>query len=89
MVFSLLVAAALLVAVACIAPQQLPVILLKLSLVSIGAVAGYWLDRELFPYARPDDYLENGLYPGVFAAACMIRRAMIVVAAIVGVTLGL
>lgn len=44
----------LLVAIAFLAPQQLPVSLYKLSLVSMAGVVGYWLDRSLFPYARPD-----------------------------------
>ncbi|MCL1962358.1 MAG: putative holin [Desulfovibrionaceae bacterium] len=39
------------------APQQLPVSLYKLSLVSMAAVAGYWIDHSLFPYARPDEFL--------------------------------
>lgn len=40
-----------------ISPQQLPVSLYKLSLVSLAAVVGYWIDRSLFPYARPDAFL--------------------------------
>jgi hypothetical protein len=39
-------------------PQQLPVSLYKLSLVTMGGIVGYWLDRSLFPYARPDSFLE-------------------------------
>jgi len=42
-----------------LAPQQLPVSLYKLSLVSMAAVAGYWIDRSLFPYARPDSFLAD------------------------------
>ena len=41
-----------------IAPQQIPVSLYKLSLVALAAVAGYWIDRSLFPYARPDLFFE-------------------------------
>jgi hypothetical protein len=40
-----------------LAPGQLPVSLYKLSLVAMAAVAGYWIDRALFPYSRPDGYL--------------------------------
>jgi len=40
-----------------IAPQQLPVSLYKLSLVTLAGVVGYWLDRSMFPYARPDRFL--------------------------------
>lgn len=43
--------------IAALAPQQLPVTLYKLSLITCAAVAGYYIDRELFPYARPDGYL--------------------------------
>ena len=38
-------------------PQQLGVSLYKLSLVSMAGVVGYWLDRSLFPYARPDAFI--------------------------------
>lgn len=47
----------LLVSVWAIAPHQLAVSLYKLSLVSLAAVVGYWLDRSIFPYARPDAFL--------------------------------
>ena len=53
----LLITLALLAAVWAIAPQQLPVSLYKLSLVTLAAVVGYWIDRSLFPYARPDSFL--------------------------------
>ena len=39
-------------------PNQLPVSLYKLSLVTMAGVIGYWLDRSLFPYARPDSFIE-------------------------------
>lgn len=52
-----LITVVLLAAVWAIAPQQLPVSLYKLSLVTLAAVVGYWLDRSLFPYARPDAFL--------------------------------
>ena len=53
----LLTALLLIIAIALISPQQLPVALYKLSLISLAAVVAYWLDRSLFPYARPDSYL--------------------------------
>lgn len=57
--FGWLVAAVLLAALVwSIAPQQLPVSLYKLSLVALAAVIGYWIDRSLFPYARPDFFLQ-------------------------------
>lgn len=81
----LLFAILLTVLIAVIAPHQLPVTAYKLSLISLAAVAGYWLDRRLFPYARPDDL---GLAPGIETAGAQLRRAMIVSACIIGVALG-
>ena len=57
--FGWLVLAVLLTALTyALAPQQLPVSVYKLSLVALAAVAGYWIDRSLFPYARPDLFFE-------------------------------
>ena len=58
-----LITLALLIAVWALAPQQLPVSLYKLSLVTLAAVVGYWLDRSLFPYARPDRFLCSDMLP--------------------------
>jgi hypothetical protein len=55
----LLVALVLALLVWLLAPAQLVVSLYKLSLVSMAAVAGYWIDRSLFPYARPDEFLAD------------------------------
>lgn len=67
-----------------IAPQQLPVTLYKLSLVSLAAAVGYWIDRSLFPYARPDELTLSDLQ----TASAYLRRAFIVGACIIGVSLG-
>ena len=53
----LLLAALLLAVIAVVSPVQLPVVLYKAALIALAAVIGYWLDRALFPYARPDGYL--------------------------------
>lgn len=114
----LLVALALALVVFLIAPQQLPVSIYKLSLVSMAAVAGYWIDRSLFPYARPDGQLARELLEArplievdgtaeecgsddvcamataasncdvYLLIAAMLRRAVIVAAAIMAVSLG-
>lgn len=55
----LLLAVLLLAAIAIVAPPQLPVVLYKAALIALAAVLGYWLDRVLFPYARPDGYLQT------------------------------
>ena len=124
-----LIALALSLAVFVIAPQQLPVSIYKLNLIALAAVAGYWIDRSVFPYARPqvsalralsippdieqtEDEAERGVVtlddgsemevqclieglnapvdpvPIYFVAACMLRRALIMSAAILAVSLG-
>lgn len=40
-------------------PQQIGVALFKVALVAVAGWLGYWLDRSLFPYARPDGYLAH------------------------------
>lgn len=82
--------------VAVLAPQQLAVSLYKLSLVSMAAVAGYWLDRSLFPYARPDAVSRDALLapvdgllaPVLLFVGCMLRRAVVVAAAMLAVGMG-
>lgn len=55
-----LVAAILLLAViAIVSPVQLPVVLYKAAMIALAVVLGYWVDRALFPYARPDGYLRR------------------------------
>lgn len=47
----------LLATVVAVQPQQIPVTLYKISLVTLAGVIAYWLDRSIFPYARPDAFL--------------------------------
>ena len=127
-----LIALALSLAVFIIAPQQLPVSIYKMSLISLAAVAGYWIDRSVFHYARPnidalrvldqlnqehaatlraldqpgddqparftDEVAQDGescmlvsmpdATPVYFMLGCMLRRAIIIAAAILAVSLG-
>ena len=53
----LVLAVLLLAVIAMVSPVQLPVVLYKAALIALAAVIGYWLDRALFPYARPDSFL--------------------------------
>lgn len=116
-----LVAIILFSVITLLSPQQLPIVVYKLSLVLISAIVGYHLDRALFPYSSPGSYLYQDwrsqgknyytkLYvkegedeiPTKYAAeypvldeyrtlfaVVLIRRALIVSAVILGVTLGL
>ncbi|WP_085165889.1 putative holin [Gilliamella bombi] len=113
----------LLLIITLLSPQQLPVVVYKLSLVLLSAVVGYHLDRALFPYSSPGSYLctdwkkdgknfyqikykkdgrlydkSNANYLAEYPvlepyrmifAVVLIRRALIVFAVILGVTLGL
>ena len=45
----LVASAALFVVIGWTSSAQIPVVIYKLSLVSLSAVLGYWLDRSLFP----------------------------------------
>lgn len=87
----------------------LAVTIYKAHLLSLGGWAGYWLDRGLFPYDRPHEFLlpeeeqaaetvtlPDGAQllegaalaaPNDYAAS-MIRRAIIVAAALICVGLG-
>jgi len=78
-----LITIALLLALAVVAPTKMPVVLYKCGLVTLGGVLGYWIDRALFPYARPNQVRR---YERSWAG---IRRALVVLACILGLTLGL
>ncbi|OGS90843.1 MAG: hypothetical protein A2Z95_06140 [Gallionellales bacterium GWA2_60_18] len=69
-------------------PQQLPVSLYKLSLISMAAWVGYWIDRALFPYARPDQFINSMIDVSLVFAVAMLRRAIIVGCAMLAVSLG-
>lgn len=53
----LILAALLLIVIGIVSPVQLPVVIYKVALIALAAVLAYWLDRVLFPYARPDGFL--------------------------------
>jgi hypothetical protein len=76
------IAVSLTLVIALVAPHQLGVTAYKLSLVSLAAVFGYWIDRSLFPSVRPDTCSHDD------RPAAMIRRAIVVAACIIGVSLG-
>lgn len=79
-----LITLVLLLVLAAIAPEQLQVVLYKAGLVTLGATLAYWIDRSLFPDARPHECGDT------FAlAAAWLRRALIVLACVIGLTLGL
>ena len=78
------------------------VTLYKAHLMALGGWGGYWLDRALFPYDRPHEYLQHtgepeeqidGMITGELVAyqsfgLSMLRRAIIVAACLLCVGLG-
>lgn len=88
MVDWLAITAALLILIALTQPQLLAVDLHKISLITLGGVTGYWLDRGLFPYGRPDR-VDTKTSAGVsLFGVAMMRRAIIVAACVIGAALG-
>ena len=84
----LVIAVILLGVIYLLRPENLPVVLYKLSLVVVAGVVGYRLDRGLFPYGRPDRIARHPELSEFFGLA-MVRRAIVVAACIIGVTMGL
>lgn len=75
--------------------------LYKAQLMCLGGWGGYWLDRALFPYARPHEQLlddtpaEDGVAEGAWLSvsssaypSSMMRRAIITAGCLVCVGLG-
>lgn len=100
---ALWISLALFAVIACLAPKLLPISLYKLALITTAAWVAYWIDRWLFPYARPDTFLDQPwslgapmipkalpLNPEQVKAfnVAQIRRAIIIGAAMIAVALG-
>ncbi|ACL72732.1 MAG: putative holin [Billgrantia sp.] len=66
-------------------PHQLGVLLWSLTKLSFGAYLGYWIDRTIFPYARPGDFLQLHVKS---VSLLMLRRAIIIAAVIIALGLG-
>jgi len=91
-----LVAALIAIAiVAVIAPHQVGLLVWSLSKVCLAAWLAYWIDRSIFYYARPGDVIPTYTDIGAgneerwrIAVLCMIRRALIIAAAVIALSLG-
>jgi hypothetical protein len=66
-----------------LAPQQLGVLAWQLSKVSVGAYMGYWVDRSMFPNARPIE-MEDGSQTD----NARLRRAIMVASFVLAMGLG-
>ena len=70
-------------------PHQLGVLLWSLTKLCWGAYLGYWIDRSIFPYARPDAFNpDRDANERTLWELLMLRRAIIIAAAILALGLG-
>lgn len=81
-----IVTIALVVAIHFVAPQQLSVVTYKVLLVTLAAVLALTIDRSLFKRWGP---LVDGMLRDNLGAARMISRALVFLAVVLGVSLGL
>jgi len=96
LVFALIATAVVFV----LAPHQIGLLIWSLSKLCFGAYLGYWIDRTIYPYARPHDLfhmanrlasqdLRNGArHMRQQASLATLRRAAVMAAAIVALGLG-
>lgn len=68
-------------------PNPIHIAAHKLDLLSLGAWAGYLIDRVAAPYARPHESFVPGHH--FIGALLMLRRALIMTAAMLVMGLGL
>jgi hypothetical protein len=89
----LVAALVLLAVIGFTAPQQVPVVLYKLSLVTIAVIASYWLDRAMFKDVgtMKECFVAMARVPELrqVLLARMIVRAAVFIGVVIGVTLGL
>lgn len=70
-------------------PHQLGVLLWSLTKLCWGAYLGYWIDRSIYPYARPDRFSPyNDRSGSTLWELLMLRRALIIAAAVIALGLG-
>lgn len=69
-----------------VASQQLPVLMFKVSQVCIGLMLSYVADRTLFSNA-PD--VDHGMPRDTVSGARLVARAIVALAVIIGVTIGI
>ena len=81
-----IVTAALMVAIYFVAPQQLSVVTYKVLLVSLAGVLALTIDRSLYKRWGP---LIDGMERSNVGAARVLARALVFLAVVLGVSLGL
>lgn len=76
------------IAVGFLYPHQLGVLLWSLTKLCWGAYLGYWIDRSIFFYARPGSFTGSDAHGLSAIALLMLRRAIIIAAAVLALGLG-
>ncbi|MBL1267633.1 MAG: hypothetical protein COA87_007770 [Halomonas sp.] len=77
------------IGVAFLYPHQLGVLLWSLTKLCWGAYLGYWIDRSIYPYARPAVFNpDKDLNERTLWELLMLRRAIIISAAVLALGLG-
>jgi len=66
-----------------LAPHQLPLLVWIATQTAVGGVCGYWLDRAMFPGARPGDV------DPAEARHARYRRALLIAAGALAVAIGM
>ena len=67
-----------------IAPYQIPLLLWIATQTAVGGLTGYWLDRAMFPGARPGDITD-----AAEARHARYRRALLIAAGALAVAIGM
>lgn len=80
----LLITVVLAIAISIVAPHQLPVVAFKALQVTLFGWIGYWLDRRMFPYSRPDALTLSDIE----RSAASIRRAIVCGCVVIAGALG-
>lgn len=75
-----------LIAVAWFAPQQLSIIVFKGCLIAIATCMAFWVDHSLFK--RAHDRIEGADQRDLYSSMCLLRRALIFMACVLGLALG-
>ena len=81
-----LITVGLVVAIHFVAPQQLSVVTYKVLLVTLAAVLAFTIDRSLF---KAWGVLTEGMVRDNLGAARVLARALVFLAVVLGVSLGL
>jgi len=85
----------LMITISYFSTDQIQIAIYKFAITSGAAILGYWIDYMMFSRYRPGEFkremlgAENGERFAILISAMQIRRALIILAITVSVSLGL